>query len=125
MMTRLLPTFFTENFGNVSCAESLKQAGAIMTVARSRIIFFIIYITEKGLDSFTVACKDNGGLKESRRLTSLLAEIYCPASHHYESAIYCFRPGTNYSLSYPRCHKTISRCTQNLSGRLCSYKLHS
>jgi hypothetical protein len=59
MMIRLLPTFLNENLGRVSCADNFIQP-VIATVKRSRMDFFIISITKKGLDSFVIGCKDRG-----------------------------------------------------------------
>src|SRR5262245_43121986 len=67
-MIRLLPRFFNENLGRVSCADRLKQRAAAITVIRSRMDFFIILITKKGLDSFVLPAKIGEHSRNSQKI---------------------------------------------------------
>jgi hypothetical protein len=44
---RLLPTFFTENFGSVSCARRHAQAERMMMMMRDRTCFFMLLKRKK------------------------------------------------------------------------------
>ena len=91
MIMRLLPTFFTENFGRVSCA--CEPTPVRNKNKREKNCFDMMFKRKKNPILLIAEAKITPHSKKAKRLTFLFPESHCPATLRYEQAAICYAAG--------------------------------